>query len=118
MQLTQIKEDISISYISAVCAYSGISYEIVRHDEDSTDGTLRKRILLDDGRKFDAALRIQLKCTSSLSQYKDNGDTITYKLKAKNYNDLRLLLSSKLNDAPFGRLFRADFRTLQMCQSL
>ena len=90
MQLTQIKEDISISYISAVCAYSGISYEIVRHDEDSTDGTLRKRILLDDGRKFDAALRIQLKCTSSLSQYKDNGDTITYKLKAKNYNDLRL----------------------------
>lgn len=29
-----------------------------------------------------------------------------------------ILLSSKLNDAPFGRLFRADFRTLQMCQSL
>ena len=28
------------------------------------------------------------------------------------------VLSSKLNDAPFGRLFRADFRTLQMCQSL
>jgi len=29
-----------------------------------------------------------------------------------------MVLSSKLNDAPFGRLFRADFRTLQMCQSL
>lgn len=29
-----------------------------------------------------------------------------------------IVLSSKLNDAPFGRLFRADFRTLQMCQSL
>ena len=29
-----------------------------------------------------------------------------------------LLLSGKLNDAPSGRLFRADFRTLQMCQSL
>ena len=28
------------------------------------------------------------------------------------------LLSGKLNDAPSGRLFRADFRTLQMCQSL
>ena len=28
------------------------------------------------------------------------------------------VLSSKLNDAPFGRLFGADFRTLQMCQSL
>ena len=28
------------------------------------------------------------------------------------------MLSGKLNDAPSGRLFRADFRTLQMCQSL
>ena len=38
MQITQIKEDISISYISALCAYAGIAYEIVRHDADSTDG--------------------------------------------------------------------------------
>ena len=29
-----------------------------------------------------------------------------------------IVLSGKLNDAPSGRLFRADFRTLQMCQSL
>lgn len=29
-----------------------------------------------------------------------------------------VVLSGKLNDAPSGRLFRADFRTLQMCQSL
>lgn len=29
MQITQIKEDISISYISALCAYAGIAYEIV-----------------------------------------------------------------------------------------
>ena len=28
------------------------------------------------------------------------------------------VLSGKLNDASSGRLFRADFRTLQMCQSL
>ena len=90
MQTTQIKEDISISYISALCAYAGISYEIIRHDDDSTDGILRKRIFLDRGRKFEAGLRIQLKCTSSLSQYTDNGDTIIYKLKAKNYNDLCL----------------------------
>lgn len=90
MQVTQIKEDISISYISALCAYAGIAYEIVRHDDDSTDGTLRKRIILDHERKFDAELRIQLKCTSSSSQYTDHGDTLTYKLKVKNYNDLRL----------------------------
>ncbi len=90
MQITQIKEDISISYISALCAYAGIAYEIVRHDADSTDGILKKRILLGGNRKFNAELRIQLKCTSSPSQYTDHGDTLTYKLKVKNYNDLCL----------------------------
>lgn len=88
MRSTWIKEDISISYISALCAYSGISYDIIRHDDDSTDGILKKQIEFDDGGKFNAELRIQLKCTSSFSQYTDNGNTITYKLKAKNYNDL------------------------------
>ena len=38
MQVSKRKEDISISYISALCAYAGIAYEIVRHDDDSTDG--------------------------------------------------------------------------------
>lgn len=90
MQVTKIKEDISISYISALCAYAGIAYEINRHDDDSTDGTLRKIVLLDGSRKFNAELRIQLKCTSSPSQYTDHGDNITYKLKVKNYNDLCL----------------------------
>lgn len=90
MQITQMKEDLSISYISALCAYAGIAYEIVRHDEDSTDGILRKRILLDGNKKFNAELRIQLKCTSSPSQYADNGEILIYKLKAKNYNDLCL----------------------------
>ena len=90
MQITQIKEDLSISYILALCAYAGIAYEIVRHDGDSTDGILRKRILLDGNKKFDAELRVQLKCTSSQSQYADNGDILIYKLKAKNYNDLCL----------------------------
>lgn len=90
MQITQMKEDLSISYISALCAYAGIAYEIVRHDEDSTDGILRKRILLDGNKKFNAELRVQLKCTSSPSQYADNGEILIYKLKAKNYNDLCL----------------------------
>lgn len=40
---------------------------------------------------------------------------IEKELKAN--KELRVL-SGKLNDAPSGRLFRADFRTLQMCQSL
>lgn len=88
MQFTQNKEDISISYISALCACASIDYDIIRHDDDSTDGILKKIIILDNGKKFNSQLRIQLKCTSSVSQYKDNGDSFTYKLKSKNYNDL------------------------------
>ncbi|HJA94750.1 MAG TPA: DUF4365 domain-containing protein [Candidatus Eisenbergiella merdipullorum] len=90
MHIAKIKEDISISYISALCAYAGIAYEIVRHDDDSTDGILRKRIILDNNRKYDAELRIQLKCTSASSQYADLGNSLTYRLKVKNYNDLCL----------------------------
>lgn len=82
------KEDMSISYISAVCAYAGVDYDTIRHDEDSTDDLIKKSISLYGSRKFLAQMRIQLKCTSSLSQYTDNGDSYTYTLKVKNYNDL------------------------------
>lgn len=88
MHITKAKEDLSISYISTLCASSGIAYEIHRHDDDSTDGELKKRINLGNGCLFDAQLRVQLKCTSSYSQYTDKGEYITYKLNAKNYNDL------------------------------
>ena len=81
------KEELSISYISAICAYAGIKYEIIRNDDDSTDGLLRKTFQYGK-RKYISVLRIQLKCTSSSSQYADNGDHVTYKLKVKNFNDL------------------------------
>ena len=90
MHITKIREDISVSYISALCAYAGIAYDIIGHDEDGTDGMLQKRISLEGDRKREAVLRIQLKCTSSPSQYTDHGDVITYKLKTKSYNDLCL----------------------------
>lgn len=88
MDISKCKEDISISYISALCAYAGIAYDIQRHDEDSTDGIIKKTIDLDGNTKYGAECRIQLKCTSSSTQYIENGGSITYKLKAKNYNDL------------------------------
>lgn len=96
MQITKRKEDISISYISALCAHAGIAYEITRHDADSTDGILKKTITLDGQRKYNAELRIQLKCTSSVSQYAEKDDAITYKLKVKNYNDLCLPATSPM----------------------
>lgn len=82
------KEDINIGYIYALCASVGVDYEIVRHDEDSTDGILKKKILLPDDKYYNSELRIQLKATSSTRQYQDKGKYIKYKLKAKNYNDL------------------------------
>lgn len=88
MHTTQDKEDLHISYISALCASAGISYDTQRHDQDSTDGIIKKRITFLDGIFYDSALRIQLKCTSSSSQYEDKGEYISYKLKVKNYNDL------------------------------
>lgn len=88
MYATQQKEDLHISYISALCSVAGISYDTQRHDDDSTDGIIKKRIIFPDGRFYDSQLRIQLKSTSSASQYTDNGNYISYKLKVKNYNDL------------------------------
>ena len=82
------KEDIHISYLLSVCASANISLDLQRHDSDSTDGIIKKTIELDNGVKYMSSLRIQLKCTSSASQFTDKGNQIQYKLKVKNYNDL------------------------------
>ena len=82
------KEDLQISYISALCAVIGAAYETQRHDEDSTDGIIKKRISLSEEKFFDSSIRIQLKATSSSSQYRYEDDAIVYRLKVKNYNDL------------------------------
>lgn len=88
MDESQIKEELSINYIATVAAIGGIDYEINRHDGDSTDGLLKKWVMPKSGGKIHTSLRVQLKCTSSTSQYTDDGKHITYQLKAKNYNDL------------------------------
>lgn len=88
MLTTNDKEDIHISYISAVCASASISFDLQRHDDDSTDGIIKKLVTFDDGTRYMPSLRIQLKCTSSTSQYSDCGEHLKYMLKVKNYNDL------------------------------
>lgn len=85
---SKFKEDLSISYISALAANAGIYYETQRHDEDSTDGILKQTVDLVDGGFYTAELHVQLKATSSSSQYSERKDSITYQLKSKNYNDL------------------------------
>lgn len=88
MHSSKKKESLHISYISAVCAAAGVSYDIQINDDDSTDGIIKKRMTFPEGYFYDSSVRIQLKCTSSPSQYADKGDYISYKLKVKNYNDL------------------------------
>lgn len=44
MLTTNDKEDIHISYLSAVCASASISFDLQRHDNDSTDGIMKKLI--------------------------------------------------------------------------
>ena len=93
MDTQKIKEDLSMSYMSIVSAAVGIGFEIVRHDEDSIDSIIKKILELDGGTKFNSQISVQLKTTSSKSQYSDNGDYITYQLKVKNYNDLCMAAS-------------------------
>lgn len=93
MDTQKIKEDLSISYMSLVSAAVGIGYEIIRHDEDSIDSIIKKVLKLEGGKKFNSQISVQLKATSSKSQYTDNGDFITYQLKVKNFNDLCMAAS-------------------------
>lgn len=72
MLTTIDKEDIHISYLSALCASVSVSFDSQKHDDDSTDCIIKKLITLDDDTKYMSSLRIQLKCTSSVSQYKDD----------------------------------------------
>lgn len=80
MQETIKKEDISISYISVLCAYANVAYEIIRHDDDSTDGILRKTIELENNQKFISELRIQLKNNT----FSKNTGTVNVKFDKKN----------------------------------
>ena len=87
MDNEKIKEEMSICYLQAIAAVNGISLERYHHDEDSTDVTLNK-IIFPAGMEYNSQIRVQLKATSSQSQYTIRKNEIVYKLKVKNYNDL------------------------------
>lgn len=88
MNIDNIKEELSICYLNTIAAINGIALEQFKHDEDSTDVILKKVINLEDGTPFNVQIRVQLKSTSSESQFTLKQDYLTYKLKVKNYNDL------------------------------
>jgi len=80
------KEELSKSYLNAICAVKGISMEVQTHDDDGIDVILKKIIKRENGNKYNAQISVQLKSTSS--NYNENPDYYTYPLKKKNYDDL------------------------------
>ena len=84
---TKRKEEISKSYLNAVCAIKGIAVDYKCHDDDGLDAFLHKVVQLADGTKYIATISAQLKSTSS--NYTESKSLYKYPLKAKNYDDLR-----------------------------
>lgn len=81
------KEEISISYLNALCAQEGISMECLKHDDDGIDFILKKIVKRRDGSFFSSSFEVQLKSTSSIRL--ERGQSFSYPLKKKNYDDLR-----------------------------
>ena len=107
MTETNRKEELSISYLNALCACAGIDMEQMKHDDDSRDVMIKALITRNDGAPIHTSLQIQLKSTSQ-NLIVTNG-LIHYPLKIKNYNDLKadttvpiilalLILPEKEND--------------------
>ena len=83
MNLDQQKEQFSNAFLHAIAAVSECSVSKPNVDDDSVDWTLLKRI--QRRRRID----LQLKCTGSAETVTQNG--ISFGLKKKNYDDLRLV---------------------------
>lgn len=88
MDIEKIKEDLSICYLKTIAAVKGIAVEQIEHDEDSVDVIIKKILNTDKNMPFNSQISVQLKSTSSKSQYSISEEGISYKLKVKNYNDL------------------------------
>ena len=80
-------EELSISYMNAVCAYKFVSFTARKRDDDGIDALITKQIINKKGELYRAQIDIQLKSTSKI--LKERKSTISYPLKKKNYDDLR-----------------------------
>ena len=88
MDIEKIKEDLSICYLKTIAAVRGIAVERIEHDEDSVDVIIKKVINTNPNMPFHSQISVQLKSTSSRSQYRISEKEVSYILKVKNYNDL------------------------------
>ena len=87
MDIEKIKEELSKSYLNAVCSRAGIDVECMTHDADSIDVHIKKEYTASNGEICISQMNIQLKATSQI--LREDDQTISFPLKVKNYNDLR-----------------------------
>ena len=80
------KEELSRSYLNAVCAYKGIAVDRPDHDYDSVDAIMRATLTRDNN-PFVTQINIQLKATSQ--QLGRDATGFDFVLPIKNFNDLR-----------------------------
>lgn len=84
MHLTQKKEQFNIAFIRALAAQAGHNIGEFEVDDDSIDILFTSKTT---GTKFRSPqINVQLKCTSS---HTCDGEKLTFRLKRKNYDDLR-----------------------------
>jgi Domain of unknown function (DUF4365) len=83
-----IREQLSIAYLHTVAARAGYAWEPTRIDRDGIDGRVCARGPVgEDASILSPVLGFQLKATSSIEAVADG--PIAFKLKQKNYDDLR-----------------------------
>jgi Domain of unknown function (DUF4365) len=85
MDISQRKEQFSIAYVRAIASVAGFTVSRPDTDEDSEDMILSGRIV--EGVPSRPKIVLQLKCTSEDVLRKDE---VVYRLKRKNYDELRL----------------------------
>ena len=83
LDINKKKEALSRSYLNAICASSGIAFEIQGDDADSKDVILKMEL---SNPKFYSTIGVQLKATSKDI---DKGEFLKYPLNKKNYDDLK-----------------------------
>jgi hypothetical protein len=85
MDLSQRKQQFSLAYVRAVATVAGFTVYQPEVDDESIDLGISGRV--DDDLPCPPRIELQLKCTS---ERLNQADPLVYRLKLKNYNDLRL----------------------------
>jgi len=119
LPLSAQMEEFSYAYIHAVASSVGYELDESHTDYQSIDVSVKSAKLLENVSVPDPQIRFQLKSTT---QNLINGNSISYPLEIKNYNDLRaktktprVLLLVILPDDPDEWIIHDDFTHLKTC---